>query len=157
MTAVPSRRNSGFETTSKFCTVYAMAMEHAANPIVGVNRHGAFFHDDFVIVDGAGNLSYHGLDVREVGGAGVALGSAHGDEDGFALLDSAGEIAGEFDAAVAMLGQQFGQVLFEDGHAAFAESFDPGFIIIHANDAMADLGKANGRDQSDISRPDYAD
>ncbi len=64
--------------------VDAVAVQHAANPLVGVDRHRALFHDDLVAVDGAGNLGDHGLDVGEVGGAGVALGGAHGDEDGFA-------------------------------------------------------------------------
>jgi hypothetical protein len=132
-------------------------MEYAANPIVGIDGHGAFFHDDRVTADGAGNFSHYGFYVREVGGAGIALRSAHGDEDGLALLDGTGEIAGELDPAIEMFGKQLGQVLLEDGNATFAESFDPGFVIIHANDAMADLGKANCRDKADVSRPDYAD
>ena len=36
--------------------VHAMAVQHAPNPLVGVNRHRALFHDHLVTVDGAGNL-----------------------------------------------------------------------------------------------------
>jgi hypothetical protein len=54
-----------------------------------------------------------------------------------------------------MRGQQTGQMVFEDRHAAFTESFYLGFVIVHADDAVAHLGKANGSDQSDISGPDY--
>jgi hypothetical protein len=53
--AVPSRRNSGFETTSKL-RVDAVAVQHAADPVVGVDRDRALFHDDFVTVNVAGNL-----------------------------------------------------------------------------------------------------
>jgi hypothetical protein len=45
-----------------------------------------------------------------------------------------------------VLGQQFGEVPLEDGNATFAKGFDPGFVIVDANDAMADLGKADCRD-----------
>jgi hypothetical protein len=121
-------------------------MKHATNPIVGVNGHGAFFNDDFVTVDGAGDLSYHGFNIREVGSSGIALGGANGDEDGFALLNGFGQIAGEFDAAIVVPGQELWEVPLEDGDAAFAESFDPRFVIVHANDAMADLCKTNRRD-----------
>ena len=99
----------------------------------------------------------HGFNVREVGGAGIALGSAYCDEDGLTLLNGAGQIAGEFDAAVKMFGQQFGQVLLEDGNAAFAEGFYPRFVIVNANDAMADLGKANSGDKAHVPGANYTD
>jgi hypothetical protein len=56
-----------------------------------------------------------------------------------------------------MLCEQFRQMVFVDRHAAFAESSDPGFVIVDADDPMAHLGKTNGRDQAYISRPDHTD
>ena len=58
---------------------------------------------------------------------------------------------------VPVLGQQLGQVLFEDGHAAFAQGLDPGFVIVHADNAMAHFSKANCRNKSHISGPDHTD
>jgi len=127
-----------------------MAMQHAANPVVGVNRHGAFFHDYLVTTDGAGNLRDDGLHVRQVGGAGVALRSADSDEDSLALFDGAAQVAGEFHTAVKMLGQQLGQQVLEDGHAAFPESLDPGFVVVHADHVVAHFRKANRGNQAHV-------
>ena len=54
-----------------------------------------------------------------------------------------------------MLRQQFGQVLFEDRHAALAELLHPGFVVVYADDLVAHLGKANGRHQPYVSGPDH--
>ena len=134
-----------------------MTVEDAANPIVGVDRHRTFFHDHLVAVDGAGNLRDHGLDVGKIGGAGVALGCAHGDEDSLAAFNGPAQIGSELHAAISMPGQQLGQVFFEDGNAAFAEGFHPGFVIVHANDGVAHFGKTDRRHESHISGADYTD
>jgi hypothetical protein len=97
-----------------------------------------------------GNLRDHGLDVRKVGRAGVALGSAHGNEDGLALFHSATQIGREIDQSAPVLGQQLGKVFLVDGHAAIAEGLDPGFVIVHAENAMAHLSKTGCCNESHI-------
>jgi len=135
----------------------AMAMQHAANPLIGVDGYGTFLNDDLVAVDGAGYLRDDGLNVGKVGGAGVSLGRADGDEDGLALLDSRAEVAGKAHGPVPMTGQQLRQVVFKNGHAAFAEGFDPGLIVVDAEDGMPHFGKANGCNKSHVPGPDDAD
>jgi hypothetical protein len=48
-------------------------------------------------------------------------------------------------------------VLLVDGHAAFTKSFDPDFVIVHAQDAMADLGKTYRRDKPHVPGADHTD
>ena len=54
-------------------------------------------------------------------------------------------------------GQQLGQVLLEDGHAAFAQDLDPGFVVVYADDTMAHLRKTYGRHKPHIAGPDHTD
>ncbi len=61
------------------------------------------------------------------------------------------------DAAVPVPGQQLGQMPLEDGHAAFAEGLDFGFVVVHADDAVAHLGKADGSNEAHVPGPDDAD
>jgi hypothetical protein len=56
-----------------------------------------------------------------------------------------------------MQGQQLGEMVFKDGHAAFTEGLDLGFVIVHADDAVAHLGKADGCYESDVSGSDHTD
>jgi hypothetical protein len=94
---------------------------------------------------------------REVGGAGIALGRADGDEDGLALLDGGCQIGGEGDAAPPMAGEKLRQMALEDRHAAFAQGIHLGFIVVHADDLVANLGKTDGSHESDVTRPDHTD
>ena len=131
-TAEPSRRNSGLETTFEGVRIDAVALQGAANPLVGVDRDGALFDDHFVTGDGVGDLGDDRLDGREIGCAVVALGRSDGDKDRFALLDGAGQVGGEDDTVVAVAGEQPGQVFFEDGHAALAKEVDFGLVLVDA-------------------------
>jgi len=135
----------------------AVEVKHAANPLAGMDRDGTLFDNDFVAVDGTGNLRDHSLDVREVGGAGIALGRADGDEDSLALLDGCCQIGGEGDTAPSMASEKLGQMALEDGHAAIAEGLHFGFVLVHAEDLVADLGKTDSSYESDVSGPDHTD
>jgi hypothetical protein len=53
-----------------------------------------------------------------------------------------------------MLGQQFRQMVFEDGNAALTKCLDLGFVIVDASDVVTHFRKANGRNESHVSRPD---
>ena len=134
-----------------------MAVEHAANPLIGVDRHRALFHDHFVAVDGAGYLRDDGLNVGKVGCAGVALGSAHGNEDSLASFNCSGQIGRELHSHAPVLCQQLGQMLLEDGNATLAQGLDPLFVVIDTEDMMAHLGKTDGSNESHISGPYHAD
>ena len=65
--------------------VDAIAFDGASNPLIGVDGNRAFFDDDLVTGDGAGNLAGDGFHIGEVGVAGLALGGPDGDKDGLAL------------------------------------------------------------------------
>ena len=79
----------------------AVALDRARDPLVGVDGNGAFFDDNLVAGERAGDLAGDGFDVGEVGVAGLALRRADGDEDGFALAGGLGEIGHETDPCVA--------------------------------------------------------
>jgi hypothetical protein len=67
------------------------------------------------------------------------------------------QVGGELHAAVPVLGEQLGQVVLEDGHAAFAERLHLGFVVVDAGDAVAHFGKADRRNEAHISGPDHTD
>ena len=137
--------------------LHAMAVQHTANPFAGMDRHRTLFHNHLVAVDGAGNLRDHGLDIRKVGGAVLALRRAHGDEDGLAALDGCAQIGGKAHAALAVPGQQLRQMALKDRHAALAQSLHLGFVIVHADHLVPYLRKANGSHQSHITGADHTD
>jgi hypothetical protein len=65
-----------------------------------------------------------------------------------------GKVGGKHNPISAVLGQQFGKVALEDGRAAIAVHVDLRLVIVDADNAMADFGKANGGNQADIARSD---
>ena len=69
----------------------------------------------------------------------------------FRLLDAVGKVGGELDAAVEVLGEHVGQVLFIDRHAALVEHFDFGFVVVDADDFVTDFSETNGSDQADVA------
>ena len=133
----------------------AVPVQHAANPVVGVDRNGALLHDHLVALDRARNLRHHSLNVGKVRCAAIALWRAHGDEDGLALFHGLCQIRGEHHFAAAVLLQQLRQMLLKDGHTALAELLDPGFIVVDANDIVTHVSKTGGRHETDVSRPDH--
>ncbi len=81
----------------------AVALHRAADPLVGVDGNRALFDDDLVAGERAGDLAGDGLDVGEIGIAGLALRGSDGDEDGIALAGGLGEVGREADLGVAVL------------------------------------------------------
>ena len=88
----------------------AVALDGAADPLVGVDRDGAFFDDDLVAGQGRGRSRRRRLRRRRDRRRRFALRSADGDEDGFAFLDGGVEVGGEAEAAIEVQGEQLGQV-----------------------------------------------
>jgi hypothetical protein len=56
-----------------------------------------------------------------------------------------------------MAGKKLGQMALEDGHTAFAQGLHFGFVLVHADDLVADLGKTDSSYESDVSGPDHTD
>ena len=131
--------------------VHAAAVQHAPDPLVGIDRHRALFNDHLVPVDGAGNLRDHRLDVGEVGGARIALRRADGDENSLALLHGASQIGREGHAAPPVPGQQLGQMALEDGRPSLSQKLHLGFVVIHTGDMVPHLRKADGRNESHVT------
>ena len=136
--------------------VHAMAVKDTANPLVGVDRHRALFDDHLVAGDGARNLRDHRFNVRQVSRAGVSLRCADRDEDGFATLNGCAQIGCEVDSAAQVFGEQIGQMVFVDRNSAVSQRSHLGFIVVDAGDLMADLGKAYGGDEPNVTRSDNA-
>ncbi len=135
----------------------AVTVHAAGDPLVGVDGNSAFFDEDFIAVHGLCNLADDSLDVGEIGGAGAALRRADGDKDSFRGMDAGGKIGGEGDATVQMPGEHLRQMSLEDGSFSALKLCDFGFVVVHADDAMAHLCKADGGDEADISGTDDTD
>ena len=76
--------------------------------------------------------------------------STYGDKDGVCALHTGGQVRGELDPAVEMLGQQVGEVILVDGNPAVLELADLGFIGVDTDDVVADFGEADCGDEADI-------
>jgi hypothetical protein len=87
----------------------AVSFDDAADPLVGVNGDRAFFNDDFVLIDGAGDFAGDRIDVGEVCAAGTALRRSYGDENGLRGFGGGSKVAGELDGLAAMASQELGR------------------------------------------------
>jgi hypothetical protein len=65
-------------------------------------------------------------------------------------VHSEGQIVRELDAMATMARKQLWKLVFKNRNAAFAEHFDLGFVVIHADDRVAHLCKADGGNQANI-------
>ncbi len=135
----------------------AIAQDDGADPLVGVNRNGTFFDDDFIAVDCAGDFTRDRFDVGHIGVAAFGGRSANGDEDGFAGAGGRLQVGGKFDALAAMAGQQLGQKLFVDRHVAGLQRLEPLLVDIDQHDLVPQIGKTGSRDKSNVSRTDDCD
>ena len=155
--AVPSRRNSGLETTSKRWRATPLRSIERVDPLVGVDGNGAFLDDDFVAGDGACDLAGDRFDVGEIGIAGLALRGSDGNEDGFAFAGCFGKVGHEANPGVAVLLKELGKIVLVDEGVPALESGDFAFVVVDTDDVVADLGEADGSNQTDISRSDDGD
>lgn len=133
-----------------------MPVEHASYPVIGVDRHSALLHNHLIAVYGARNLCHYRLNVGQVCCSAVALRRAYGYKNRLALLHGLTQIAGEGEA-LAVPCQQPGQVFLEDRHAPFAQEFNPGFVIVYADYAVADLRKTCRRYKPHVAGSDHTD
>ena len=105
-----------------------------------------------------GNLAGHRVDIGQIGVAGLALRRAHGDEDDLRRLRGVAKVGGELNLATGtMPSEQLGEELLMNRHQALVEFVYLVFIVVDAQDPMADFSKACGRHQTNVSRSDYRD
>ena len=135
----------------------SVTLKGTAYPLVGVDRDGGFFDDDLVAGERAGDLTGDGFDVGEVGVAVLGLGRADGDEDGVGGAGGLVKICRKADPCVAVAFQEFREVMLMDEGVSGLEGGDFALIDIDADDGLADLGEADGRNQADVTRPHHGD
>jgi len=80
----------------------AVAQNNFAHPFAGIDGDSAFFDDDFIAVDGAGDFAGHGFDIGKVGIAAIGGRGSDGDENGGAGAHGGLQISGEGEAVAAM-------------------------------------------------------
>ena len=121
----------------------------------GADRDGGFRHEDCVFLDVLAEGARDGENVLQVGGAIFVGGSAHGAEDHLYVVEDAGEVGREAEAAFALVPQDhFIKARFVYGDFPFLEGFDFRLVHIDACDVDAHFGKACTTDKSDIAGSD---
>ena len=156
-TAVPSRKKLRIGSDVEQLPGHAVALDHAPDPFVGVNRDRAFLDDHLIFVNRPGNLAGNGVDIGQVGAAGAALRCAHSDKDGLRGLGCRAQIAGEFDGMIPMPAEQLGKIILVDRDAAVREGPQFRFVVVDADHAVPDLGETRGGHQTHVSGPDDGD
>src|SRR5579859_7458076 len=129
----------------------AVALDRAADPLVGVDRHRTLFHDDLVAGKRTGDLARDGFDVGEVSVPVLALGGTNGDKDGVGAAGSLSQIGHEADLAIAVPLQQLGEVLLIDKGVAALKRRNLALVVIDADDIVPHLRKADRSDQTYIT------
>ena len=68
-----------------------MTLHAVANPLIRIDRDRTLFHQNLIGVNAVCDFTHHGLDVREISSAGIALGGSDRDEYNLALFDGRAE------------------------------------------------------------------
>jgi hypothetical protein len=131
---------------------HAVALDRAANPLVGVDRDCTLLHNHLVAGQRAGNLAGHRFHVGEIGIARLGLRRAHRDKDRLAVAGGLVKVRREADLGVAVSLQQLRQVLLVDQGVARFQGCHLVLVVVDADNVMADLGKTHCRDQAYITR-----
>ena len=131
----------------------AIAFHRTGDPLVGVDRDGTFFDDDFVAGERAGYLAGNGFDIREIRVAALALRSSDGNKDGFTFAGSFGEISHEANFCVAILFQKLGEEVLVDERVSGLEGGDLALVVVDADDIVAYFSETDGSNQTDIPGP----
>src|SRR6201999_2661412 len=120
-----------------------VAFDRASNPVIGVNRYRALLDDDLVGMNRTGNLAGHSVNIRQISIAGCALRRPHSNEDDLRRLRGMTKISGELHLAAASVPpQQLGKKLLVNRHQSLVQFVYLIFIVVNAEDAVADLSKA---------------
>ena len=128
----------------------------------GADRHGGFGRDHAVLVDSlvdslADGLR-HGMHVLQVGRAIFARRGSDRDKYHFAVVDAVVDVGGELqppNQGVFVHKQVEAGLVYRQ--AAVNQALDPGFVVVHANHAVAHFRKARAGHQADIPCADDGD
>jgi hypothetical protein len=139
----------------KFHLGRAIAFDGFGDLFAGLDRHGAFVHDNFISRHGGGNVARDFFDEAQIHRTVRLRRRGHGDENHVGFLDALGGAAGERQPSG---GDIFLHEFFEsrliNRDAAGLEQFDLGRVVVHAHDLMPDFGEAGAGDQADVTRAD---
>ena len=156
-TAEPSRRNSGFDTTSNSCFSPLLAQflgDPGGHPAARAHGHGALVHDHPVTVHRARHAPGRGLDVLEVRAPVVRGWSAHGDEDDLAGAHGQGEVGREGEPSrLDVARHHVVQARLEYRDAAAQEGLDLALVVVDADNRVPEIREAGPAHEADIARP----
>ena len=151
-TAVPSRRNSGFDTTatsgrSRSCST-RMRRAH---------RHRGLVHDDGAVLEVRRDLDGHGLEEAHVGRAVGALGGGHAQEDELRAAHRLGRRRAR-SAAAPSRGppmQHVAEALLHDGGLAPRQLLHLGRVRLAAAHLVPEMGEDDRRGEADVAGADH--
>src|SRR6185369_8807309 len=132
----------------------AIPNQYSSNPIVRPRRNRTLHHYDFVPVDIRGDVVTHHLQNGEVCFSRFARWSSHRDEHYRTLPYRFSQVRRKTESLARVLLQQLWQELLMNDAIAALQCTDFTFIIVDANDSMADLSHTSCCYQSDVPRPD---
>ena len=139
----------------EFRAMPVIAFDGLAHLFAGFDGHRALVHDHAITRQDAGDLPRDFFDKAEIDAAVRLLRSRHGDEDNLRVLDAILNAAGEAKPLRRHISvNDFLQSGFIDGHLARPEGLYFSWIVIHADDVMANVGKAGAGDETDITGAD---
>ena len=120
---------------------------------VGADGDGGFGDDHGIAGERAADFGGGGHDIGEVGMAIAATGRrADGDKDRVGPRHRLGQIKGKGQPPGGdILGHEVFQTWLEDRHFARPQPVDLGGVLVNADDLMAEIRKADPRNQADIA------
>src|ERR1700730_14754962 len=139
----------------EFRTMLVIAFNGLANLFAGFDWHRALVDDHAIARQDAGDLTRDLFDKAEIDAAVRLLRSRHSDEDNLRVFNAILNTAAEPKPLRRNISvNDFFQSGFVDGHLARLEEFYFSWIVIHADDVMADVRKASAGDETDITGAD---
>jgi hypothetical protein len=127
--------------------------------VAGADRDRRLGDDDREAGDMGGDLAGRVIDIRKIGMAVAAPGGgADCDEDDVALRNAGCKICGEAQPSILdVVGDQLFEAGLEDRDAAGEQRFDLARVLVDADHFMAEIGKTNAGNKSDITGTDHRD
>src|SRR5580698_11604996 len=157
VTAAPSRRNSGLETTENAPCGAPFKSKRVAQPLASTHRNGAFFDDDFWSFDGRRDFISHCLDIGQVRFARLRLRRADGNEHRVRLPNGVRYARRKTQSDALVSGQQLRQALFMDRSFPALERGYFGAIVVHRNYLVSDFRETSRRNKSHVTRSNHRD
>ena len=156
--AEPSRRNSGFDTTSNGTGAGLVALDDLAHELARAHRHGGLVDDDRVALHRLGDAARH-IGHRGQVGLAVRLGrGAHRDEHDDRAPHRGRQVGGEGQPAIAHVARDhFFQAGLVDGHAPGDQLGDLVAVLVDADDFVAEVGEHGSRHEAYIARSNDTD